>query len=104
MAQVVPIGQSRERRGKGAARNRRVHTIQKGAWARGRLAKFHSAVGYASAAKAMRTALGVTQVEMGRHFGVTGARVCQWESGSYFGWDAKELVEYVNACKRIAGL
>ncbi len=31
-----------------------------------------------------------------------GPRICQWESGCYFGWTPETLADYIRACEEIA--
>lgn len=79
-------------------RVRRVHTNQ---WLTGRIQKFTEACKWAAAAKATRTALGVTQGEVANHYGVGSHTVCNWESGHYFGWNKEELAEYTKVCHEL---
>jgi hypothetical protein len=84
-------------------RNKRVKRIVQRTWRKEREDKVRDSIRYAAAARAYRTALGVTQEEMGARYDRTGASVCHWESGFYFGWDDEELSAYCRMADRIAG-
>lgn len=85
------------------SRNARVKPIKEKDWAKERIAQFQSSVTWAAAAKAYRTACGVTQAEVGMEYGgFTGSRVGQWESGHYFGWNKEEFEAWCQVVNRIA--
>jgi len=46
--------------------------------------------------------MGITQKEIETYLGYGMGNAARWESGSYFGWNAKSLAEYINACQWIA--
>ena len=83
-------------------RNARVRRVSGNAWLLNRTALFRQACKYASAAKAFRTALGVTQAEVARSYRMNVSAVTHWESGAYFGWDDASLAEYTRRVSRIA--
>lgn len=83
-------------------RNARVRRVAATSWINGRKDKFDSALRWAAAAKSHRTALDVTQNEVAAHYEVTGATVCHWESGMYFGWNKDALHEYQAVCNSLA--
>jgi hypothetical protein len=84
-------------------RNPRVQRVDKRGWKFKRIAFFQRNVRKAAAAKAFRTAMDVTQHEVGMYFGVSQGTACNWESGKY-SWPggAEELNEYIDAVRRIA--
>ena len=83
-------------------RNRRVLPINAREWRFKRIAKVQYATKFAAAAKAYRTALGVTQKEVAREYGVTDMTVSYWESGThYFGWSETALRDYIAAIDTI---
>ena len=85
----------------GVARKRSVPHIQRGVWKAKRIAKLTENVRFAGAAKAYRSALNVTQEQMGNWFNVTSQAVTHWESGCYFGWSAEDLSEYCRVCDKL---
>ena len=83
-------------------RNPRVRAISQGEWQKKRIETFSGAVKFAAAAKAARTALGVTQGEVAEFYEIATGAVSNWESGKYFGWTREELVKFTNSCALIA--
>lgn len=72
-------------------------------WRFKRLSAFQRAVKFGAAARSVRVLHDVTQEEVGAAYGVSGASVCYWETGHYFGWTHEELDEYMTVCRRLAG-
>ncbi len=83
-------------------KNPRVRRVFQNTWQVERMAKFGKGVKWASAAKSARTAMGITQKEIETYLGYGQGNAARWESGSYFGWNAKSLSEYINACQELA--
>ena len=83
-------------------RNPRVRRVSANEWIVGREAKLKVSLRFAAAAKSYRTAVGVTQTEMAKSYGM--ASIANWESGFYFGWNALELSSYCRRCDRVAGV
>lgn len=90
-----------ESRKRYSPRNPRVRRIFTNQWQVDRVKKFTEAVKWAAAAKAARTALGVTQGEVAKEYGVGSHTVCNWESGHYFGWSRRDLLEYTKVCEEL---
>lgn len=84
-------------------KNPRVRVIDQNAWIVMRKAKLNISLKFAAAAKSYRTAVGVTQGEMGDLYGITSSSVARWESGFFFGWDDEELANYCRDCDAMAG-
>ncbi len=80
----------------------RVRRVYQNTWQIERMSKFQNGVKWASAAKSARTAMGITQSEIETYLGYGQGNAARWESGSYFGWNAKSLAEYIKACQELA--
>lgn len=100
-ARVIPI-RRRNATSREKSRNARVRRVGQLEWRRTRMSKFSHATKFAAAAKAVRTALELTQEELARSYGVSQFAVSHWESGTYFGWTEDELNEYIDRCRKIA--
>ena len=88
-----PTAATARKRQAEALRNPRVRAIDAKGWRFQRIAKFQRAVRFAAAAKATRTALGVSQAEVAREYRVTTTAVAHWESGAYHGWNPEALAD-----------
>ena len=87
---------------KGTGRNSRVRLVERKVWELRRRGQFDSNVKYAAAAKAYRTAMGVTQKEVAQYYDLGEGSVARWESGCYFGWDDLGLRDYCRVIDEIA--
>ena len=83
--------------------NNRVREVNEAEWVKARKARFASAVEWAGAAKAYRTARHLTQEQVGIGYGgVKAATICNWESGHHFNWDREVFAEWCAIVNAIA--
>lgn len=100
---VSSLKDKRAKRAEYSSRNPRVRQVSANEWIVGRTAKLKVSLRFAAAAKSYRTAVGVTQGDMGRLYGITSSSVARWESGFFFGWTDQELANYCRDCDAVAG-
>jgi DNA-binding XRE family transcriptional regulator len=86
-------------------RNRRVRQIDRDAWKQERYVRMRRSVNFASAAKATRTALEVTQAEVAEALDLSLASIVNRENG-FHAWSGgqEELAAYQRTCMKIAGV
>lgn len=97
-ARVISIKRKREY----SPRNPRVRRVSANEWQVQRVDAFKHNCRFAAAAKSFRTAMGVTQAEVSKALKLDSGAAARRESGCYFGWDQKTLVDYCNIIRRIA--